>query len=61
MIETAGLLLVRTLLDISCESDRAHDAHSRLACWSQRALSLMSASLMVPFELAYMNQLQLMG
>ena len=34
---------------------------SRLACWSHRALSRMSASLMVPFELAYMNQLQLWG
>lgn len=33
----------------------------RLACWSQRALSLISASFIVPFELAYMNQLQLRG
>lgn len=31
------------------------------ACWSQRALSRMSASLMVPLLLAYMNQLQLCG
>jgi len=33
----------------------------RLACWSHRALSRMSANLMVPLELAYMNQLQLIG
>ena len=33
----------------------------RLACWSQSALSRMSASLIVPFELAYINQLQLWG
>ena len=31
----------------------------RFACWSHKALSLMSASLIVPLELAYMNQLQL--
>lgn len=36
-------------------------ADLRFACWSQSALSLMSASLIVPFELAYMNQLQLCG
>ena len=33
----------------------------RLACWSHNALSLMSANLMVPLELAYMNQLQACG
>lgn len=33
----------------------------RLACWSHKALSLISASLIVPLELAYMNQLQLCG
>lgn len=31
------------------------------ACWSHNALSRMSASLIVPLELAYMNQLQLRG
>jgi hypothetical protein len=35
--------------------------HSLFACWSHRALSRISASLIVPLELAYMNQLQLMG
>lgn len=37
------------------------DEDLRFACWSHRALSLMSANLIVPLELAYMNQLQLIG
>jgi hypothetical protein len=35
------------------------EQHLRFACWSHKALSRISASFMVPFELAYMNQLQL--
>lgn len=34
---------------------------ARLACRSQRAESRMSASLMVPLELEYINKLQCMG
>lgn len=37
------------------------DGNSRLWCSSHKARCRMSASLMVPFELAYMNQLQLVG
>lgn len=33
----------------------------RLACWSHNAESRISASLMVPFELEYMNRLQCIG
>lgn len=35
--------------------------YKHFACWSHKALSRISASLIVPFELAYMNQLQLIG
>jgi hypothetical protein len=66
MIGTKGPPLARKLSGLYVSALQAQDVRDkigniRLACWSHNALSRMSASLIVPLELAYMNQLQLIG
>jgi hypothetical protein len=51
MISELGPLPLQILIVSRC----AVIWYSRLACWSQSADSRISASLIVPFELEYMN------
>lgn len=55
MISGLGLPPLRILVVSCCLRQGEIDGYLRLACWSHSADSRMSASLIVPFELEYMN------